>query len=112
MEITFTESSICDLCCCRERLVQRYGSELGKKICSRLSLLSAARSLDDLPSTPPVSFTPVDGAGLYSVALGDQYRLLFKSVMSALKRGPAGSLRAEIEIIGPVPNSCAKGQQA
>lgn len=89
-----------------------YGPEISKKVCSRLSLLSAVTSLDDLPSTPPINLTQVDGNGLYSVALGDSYRLFFKTMTSALKRGRAGSVHAEIEIIGPVPNLPAKGQRA
>lgn len=88
-----------------------YGPELGKKICSRLSLLSAATSLGDLPSTPPLSLVSVDGKDLYSVALGDSYRLFFKTVASAPKRGRAASGHAEIEIIGAVPNPPAKAQR-
>lgn len=112
MEITFSEAKTRDLCCCRERLVQMYGPDLGKKICSRLSLLAAATSLGDLPSTPPINLASIDGKGLYSVALGDSYRLFFKTVTSAPKRGRAASAHAEIEIIGPVPNPPTKGQRA
>lgn len=112
VEITFSEAKIRDLCCCRERLDQMYGPELGRKICSRLALLSAAASLSDLPSTAPISLAAVDGKGLYSVALGNSFRLYFKTVPSAPKAGSSAVAHAEIEIVGPIPNPPAKGQRA
>jgi len=89
-----------------------YGPELGTKICSRLSLLAAATSLGDLPSTLPINLASVDGTGVYSVALGGSYRLFFKTLTSAPKRGRATSAHAEIEIIGLVPNPPVEGQRA
>jgi plasmid maintenance system killer protein len=112
VEITFSEAKVRDLCCCRERLDQMFGPDLGRKICSRLALLSAAASLSDLPSTPPINLVAIDGKGLYSVALGNSFRLYFKTLTSASKPGSASVAPAEIEIVGPIPNPPAKGQRA
>lgn len=111
MEITFSDAETRDLCCCRESLVRVYGLELGRKICSRLSLLNAVASLSELPTTPPIGFAAVDGTGVHSVALGDNHRLYFKAVTQDERQGSTVAY-AEIQIIGPVPNPPAKGRKA
>ncbi|HTN14470.1 MAG TPA: hypothetical protein VL094_06660 [Sphingomonadaceae bacterium] len=111
MDITFSKAEIRDLCCCRSRLIKQFGTDLGKKICSRLSLLAAVSNLSDIPSAPPISLTAVDGVDMYSVALGVELRLLFKVVVPHRASAKPNPVVQQIEIIGPEPVPAAKGRR-
>lgn len=111
MDITFSKAEIRDVCCCRSRLIKLFGTDLSKKICSRLSLLAAASNLSDIPSAPPISLTAVDGVDLYSVALGAELRLLFKVIVPHHARTKQNSVVQQIEILGPESVPAAKGRR-
>ncbi len=109
VEICFSDEHVRDLCCSRHNLVRRFGAEIGRKICCRLSMLSAAPSLAMVPTVPPVGLTAVDRKGLYHVAVGAAHVLVLRAF--PLEAARAGDLTriTEIQIIGPTDATAAKG---
>lgn len=111
MEITFSDPKVRDLCCSKAELVRRFGATLAKKICCRLSVLSAAPSLADVPSTLPIGLTRVNGHGDFSVALGVEHRLLFQGVpLDAARAGELARIN-QIQIVGSAPVLAVKGKK-
>ena len=106
MDITFSDEAVRGLCCCRADLVRRFGANLAKRICCRLSVLASTPTLAHVPTVPPIGLTPIDEGGTYSVRLGFGYELVF--------RVPAGgdpTKITEIEIIGPTPVPATRGKK-
>ena len=103
MEISFPEVEIRDLCCSRDRLVRRFGVEVARRVCCRLSMLSAASSLAIIPTFPPVGLTAVDRKGTYHVTVGDELVLVLRGLpLEAVRAGDLARI-AEVQIIGLAP---------
>jgi len=109
VDICFADEEIQHLYCCRGKLVQKFGAELTRKICCRLSILAAAPCLADVPTSPPIHLAAMDGKGTFSVALDPAHRLQFSA--------PAGSGRAHdlskvvtVLITGLISVPIAKGK--
>lgn len=107
MEIEFSDEAVRDLCCSKVNLTKRFGAEMAGKICCHLSMLGAAPSLEDVPTSPPIRLS-VDGQGIYSVTLGASHQLLFKTAPAAATRLAAPASVSKIEIIGPAPVPAAR----
>jgi len=109
VEICFSDEHVRDLCCVRQNLVRRFGTEIARKVCCRLSMLSAASSLAMVPTVPPVSLAAVDRKDLFHVALGAAHVLVLRAF--PLEAAQAGDLAriTEIEIVGPAEATAARG---
>lgn len=111
MEICFSDEQVRDLCCSRQNLVRRFGAEIARKVCCRLSMLSAAPSLAAVPTSPPVSLTAVDGKGLFHVALGAAHVLALRALPPESARGGDLARITEIQIAGPTNATSARGSR-
>jgi plasmid maintenance system killer protein len=107
VEIEFSDEGGRELYCCKVNLTKRFGADVAGKICCRLSMLGAAPSLEDVPTSPPIRLS-ADGHGIYSVALGPSHRLMFKTAPTKPARSAAPSSVSKIEIIGPAPVPAAR----
>ena len=83
MELSFEDEPTRELYCRSTLLTRRHGRALADAIACRLSLLSAAPRLGDVPMQPPIALT-AHGDGLHSVALGLGHRLRFRVAGSAM----------------------------
>ncbi len=111
MEICFSDVQVRDLCCSRKALVSKFGTELAKMICCRLSMLKAAPTLDDVPIAPPISLSPLDGKGRFSMNLGKGYRLLLQAEAPKAVKANKTSKINDILIIGIEKPPTAKGRK-
>ena len=111
MEICFSDEMIRDLCCSRQDLVRHFGAEVARKICCRLSMLSAASSLGAVPRSPPINLTATDKKGGFHVAIGAAHVLMLRAFPPEAAR--AGDLEriTEIHIQGPTTATAAKGRK-
>ncbi|MEO6298266.1 MAG: hypothetical protein ABIV25_09050 [Paracoccaceae bacterium] len=102
MELNFSDTKVRDLCCSHGALVAKFGAVLARKICCRLALLAAARSLADVPAAFPVGLLARDTQGRFSVALGPSQYLLFQVILMEGAKMSDLSLIAKVQIIGVV----------
>lgn len=111
MEICFSDEHVRDLCCSRQNLVRRFGAEIARKVCCRLSMLSAAPSLAVVPTVPPVSLAAVDRKGLFHVAIGAAHVLVLRAFpLEAARTGDLARI-TEIQIVGPTDATAARGSK-
>lgn len=106
MDIVFSDQAVRGLCCCKADLVARFGAELAKRICCRLSVLSSTPTLAQVPTVPPIGLSPIDAGGTYSVGLGSGHELVFR-----VTAGGDPTKITEIEIIGPSPVPANRGKR-
>lgn len=111
MEICFSDKHIRDLCCSRQNLVRRFGTDIARKVCCRLSMLSAASSLAVVPTVPPICLAPIDRKGLFQVALGAAHVLVLRAFPLEAARAGDFSRITEIEIVGPTDATAPKGSK-
>jgi plasmid maintenance system killer protein len=79
LQLSFADREMVGLCSSRRALTARFGAVLARKIACRLAVLSAARSLEDLPEAPPIGLMRHDVDGLCSVTLAPDLRLWFQA---------------------------------
>lgn len=109
MEIYFSDVQVRDLCCSRKALVSKFGVKLARLICCRLSVLSAALSLDDIPISPPIGLAPLDCKGRFSMNLGAEHRLLLQTVPNQAENVNGLTKITKVLIIGTEKVPLAKG---
>lgn len=80
MKIGFPNRSVQKLFNVHERLEERFGETLARKIAGRMAVLAVARNLAALPTEPPIGFRAEPGsANLYGVDLPGGRRLIFSA---------------------------------
>jgi hypothetical protein len=106
VDILFSDEAVRDLCCCKAELIRRFGADVAKRTCCRLSLLKGTPTLAQVPTVPPIGLAPVNAGGTYSVRLGFGHELVFRTLTS----GDPTTI-TEIEIIGPTPVPATRGKR-
>ena len=76
MEIIFRDAQLCRVFNSRLLLQKKFGAELAQCISVRMAVLSAASSLADVPSCPPLSL--MRSSGSYTVSLLGSRHLRFR----------------------------------
>lgn len=92
MNIRFDDAPLRDLFSRFSALKKQFGAALSGTISCRLSMLSAAPCLADVPAAPPIGLM-AHRNGLYSVTLGRGHRLRFRGL------GGAGAEPTEVRAI-------------
>ncbi len=110
MDIWFPGQKVRDLYCCRASLDRAFGAELARLICCRLSVLAAAPSLSDVPTSPPIELAASRKAGTFSVALGAENRLQFRATIPKMARADDLSSVTEIQVTGLISVPTARGE--
>lgn len=106
MEILFSDKTVRDLCCSKAQLQRRFGVDLAKRICCRLSVLKGTPTLAQVPTVPPIGLMLLGADRTYSVRLGFGQELVFRACGS----GDPNTIK-EIEIIGPAPAPATRGKK-
>lgn len=97
MEISFCDTHLGSIFNSFELLRKSYGPDIAHSIAIRMGVLRAAPVLSLVPKRPPVSFKPVRGG--YVVSLANSHILKFRA-SGTLPRSAGLDQISAIEIIG------------
>lgn len=94
MEIHFRTRRLQKIFNSEKNLSREYGSRMAQRIKVRLAVLKNARSLSQVPRTPPDRCHPLAGnrLGQYAVDLAQPYRLVFEPEHDPLPRRDDGGV--------------------
>lgn len=97
MEIIFKTSKLRKIFNSERLLQAEYGAEMGRVIMRRMSVLWAARTLQEVPIKPPQRRHELKGRrkGQFAVDLKHPHRLVFRPNHDPLPRKPDGGLDLE-----------------
>ena len=79
VDISFPDRKLQKICNDRRRLIAEYGEQNGKKIMLRLTELSLADNLAEIPTTPPPRRHQLKNyrKGQFAVDIKDPFRIVF-----------------------------------
>lgn len=94
MEIEFKNKKLANIFNSQDNLRKQYGAEQAKTIRIRMGVLSAARTLKEVPHTPPDRKHELSGQrkGQFAVDLKHPFRLVFEPNHEPIPLTPDGGI--------------------
>ncbi|UIJ97407.1 hypothetical protein LZK82_16795 [Rhizobium leguminosarum] len=103
LKITFPDQARQELYNCRRNIAQRHGEQLTRLVCCRLALLRSARSLAEVPVSPPINRKSAAGTDLFTVNVGKAHLMQLRAIISGRSRPPDPVKVEEIQILDIIP---------